>query len=131
MKRDMELIRLILLKIEDEYISQNILGLTIEGYDMEQVAYHCKMLYEAGLVSYYEGLYTFSGLEDFQVGPITWMGHDFLDTIRDNGIWDKTKNTIKKKGLPMLVDTIKAIANAFINAAVEGTVTAIMKNGGV
>ncbi len=131
MKRDMELIRLILLKIEEEYKSHNIMGLSIEGYDMEQIAYHCKMLYEAGFVSDYEGFYSMAGLEDFQVGSITWSGHDFLDTIRDDGIWDKTKSAIKKKGLPMLVEIIKTIASAFINAAVEGTVTAIMKNGGV
>lgn len=44
MKRDMDLVRLILLKIEEEYKSHNIIDLTIDGYDMETVAYHCKIL---------------------------------------------------------------------------------------
>lgn len=131
MKRDMDLIRLILLKIEEEYNTHNILGLSIDGYSMETVAYHCKLLYEAGFVSYYKGIQTLSGLEDFQVGSITWAGHDFLNTIRDNSVWDKTKKAIKTKGLPMMVDTIKTIANAFISSTVEGLVSAIMKNGGM
>lgn len=42
MKRDMELVRLILLKIEEEYSSTAISNLNISGYDMETVAYHCK-----------------------------------------------------------------------------------------
>ena len=51
MKRDMELVRLILLKIEEEYRSTAIYDLKITGYDMETIAYHCKILKEAGLVS--------------------------------------------------------------------------------
>ena len=47
MKRDMELVRLILLKIEEEYRSTAIYNLNISGYDMETVAYHCKILNEA------------------------------------------------------------------------------------
>ena len=38
MKRDMELVRLILLKIEEEYSSTAISNLNISGYDMETVA---------------------------------------------------------------------------------------------
>lgn len=39
MKRDMDLVRLILLEIEDAYRSTAIYNLAIEGYDTETVAY--------------------------------------------------------------------------------------------
>jgi hypothetical protein len=38
MKRDMELVRLILLKIEEEYRSTALYNLKIDGYDMETTA---------------------------------------------------------------------------------------------
>ena len=47
----MELIRLILLKIEDEYTSTALHNLEIEGYDMDHVAYHCKILAEKGMIA--------------------------------------------------------------------------------
>ncbi|MGN7267361.1 DUF2513 domain-containing protein [Bacillus licheniformis] len=29
------------------------------------------------------------------VGSITWDGHQFLDNIRDNAVWSKTKDAVK------------------------------------
>lgn len=130
MKRDMELVRKILLKIEEEYRSSSIINLRIDGYDMETVAYHCRILNDAGLVSDYEGKYASNKLYMFWVGPLTWDGNDFLDKIRDNSVWHKTKEVITQKGLPLVLDTIKTVANAFITAAAEGVANSILKNGG-
>ena len=130
MKRDMELVRNILLKIEEEYRSSSIINLRIDGYDMETVAYHCRILNDAGLVSDYEGKYASNELYMFWVGPLTWDGNDFLDKIRDNSVWHKTKEVITQKGLPLVLDTIKTVANAFITAAAEGVANSILKNGG-
>lgn len=87
MKRDMELVRLILLKIEEEYRSTAIYNLNISGYDMETVAYHCKILNEAGLISDYGARYADNSLWSFDVGSLTWEGNDFLDKteITPNG----------------------------------------------
>lgn len=51
----MELIRKILLAIEDQYVDVAISNLNIEGYDSKTVAYHCKILYDANLISNYIG----------------------------------------------------------------------------
>ena len=53
MKRDIELIRLILQKIENEYVLTALHNLEIEGYDREQIAYHCKILAEKNMISSY------------------------------------------------------------------------------
>ena len=131
MKRDMDLVRLILLKIEEEYKSTALINLSIDGYDMDTVAYHCKILHEAGFVSNYNASYAGDELYIFSVGALTWEGNDYLDLVRDNSLWKKTKETITKKGLPLVFDTIKTIADAFITAATEGIANAIIKNGGV
>ena len=51
MKRDMDLIRAILLRVEEEYGGISITNLSIEGNSLEEVAVHCKMLEDAGLVT--------------------------------------------------------------------------------
>ena len=131
MKRNMELVRLILLKIEEEYQSTAIINLQIDGYDMETIAYHCKILHEAGLISSYNSSYAENGLYAFSVGSLTWDGNDFLDKVRDPKIWRKTKELVSQKGLPLIIDTIKTISSALITAAAEGVVNSITKNGGI
>jgi len=130
MKRDMDLVRKILLEIEKLHISYDLLNLSIDDYDMYTVAYHCQIMYEHGFLSSYKPISVNGGISGFRVGGLTWEGNDFLEKIRDNSVWHKTKETIKEKGLPLLVDTIKEIANGFIAAATQGAVEAMMKNGG-
>lgn len=126
----MDLVREILLEIERQYISTAIYNLKIEGYDRETVAYHCEILYEAGLISDYTPKYADNTIYSFGVGSLTWEGNDYLDKVRDKSIWGKTKEIITKKGLPLVFDTIKTISTAIITAATEGVVNSIMKNGG-
>lgn len=131
MKRDMDLVRLILLEIEKKYVSTAIFDLNIEGYDMATVAYHCKIMYEAGLLSNYNAQYADDTICFFCVGSLTWEGNDYLDKVRDNTIWKKTKDVITQKGLPLVFDTIKTISTAFITATAEGVANSILKNGGI
>ena len=65
MQRDMELIRKILFMIEDKYIDTWLSGneIAIDGYDMKTVAYHCAILYDAGLIHNYEGNYSSNELQ--------------------------------------------------------------------
>ncbi len=130
MKRDMELIRTILLSIEEQYNATAIYNLEIDGFDMPTVAYHCKIMYEAGLISDYKAQYADNELYSFAVGSLTWDGNDYLDKVRSDSIWDKTKNAIQQRGLPLIFDTIKTVASAFITAAAEGVANSIIKNGG-
>ena len=127
MKRDMDLVRLILMEIEEKYRSTAIYNLTIDGYDTDTVAYHCKILDEAGLISDYKATYADNKIYTFVVGPLTWDGNDFLEKIRDDSRWKKVKDTISQKGLPLIIDTIKSIANAIISAAAEGVTNSIIK----
>ena len=127
MKRNMDLVRLILLEIENIYQSTAIYNLTIDGYDAEMIAYHCKIIHEAGLISEYKAQYADNKLYGFGVGSLTWDGNDFLDKIRDDSQWKKIKDAITEKGLPMVIETIKLVANAFISTAVTGITTSILK----
>ena len=54
MERNMDLCRLILFKIEAEYRSTSLYNLNIDGFDLDTVAYHCKILPDAGFLDSYE-----------------------------------------------------------------------------
>ena len=127
MTRDMDLIRLIMLKIElQDPNSSYYESIAIDGYSSGEIREHVILLEKAGLIS--DAHYTIDG--SVWVQRITWDGYDYLDKVRDNTIWKKTKDTIKEKGLPLALDTIKMIASAFITAAAEGVANSIIKNGG-
>ena len=81
-----------LFKIEEEYVSTALYNLKITGYSDEEVAYHCKLLFENELISDYKDIYADNRLYSFGVGSLTWEGHDFIDKIREDTVWNKRKN---------------------------------------
>ena len=48
----MELVRSILFALEAKEHTGATIGLQIEGYTSENIAYHCKMMKENGLIEY-------------------------------------------------------------------------------
>lgn len=130
MKRDMDLVRTILFYIESEYKpGTGLIAVSMDGYDNNVIYEHCKLIYQAGLIQRFEDSSTMSNC-GCMVGNLTNAGYDYLDKIRENTFWNRTKEIIKKKGLPMIIDTIKTVSAAVISAATEGAVTAYLKNGG-
>ncbi len=125
-KRDKELIRKILFKIEADYISTALFNLTIDGYEFNDIAYQCILLYDAGLVDQYKAKYGDNTIYAFTVGGLTWEVHGFLDKIREDTIWNKTKETIKMKGLPMVLDVIKRVATSVVTSMTEGVIKGLM-----
>lgn len=112
MKRDMDLIRTLLLEIEDKHDgSGRDVKIKIEGRSHEEVTEHLFMLDEAGLIegrdaSHLQGRHML-------VLRMTWHGHEFLDGIRDPKIWAETKEGAKKVGAFSL-DVLSAIARGIV-----------------
>ncbi len=90
MKRDMDMIRRLVLALEDGYLNQ------LDGVDPLEYTYHAQLLIEAGLA---EG-----ALAPGQRGipgaavlwRLTWAGHDFADAIRNDTIWNSAKEKVIK-----------------------------------
>lgn len=119
MKRDMELVRKILFEIEETIDNVAEYNLEIDGYSLEQVAYHCSLLYEGGLIYDYGAQYADDEIDLIAVSRLTWEGHDFLDKIREDRIWNKTKEAIASKGLPLVFDVVKAVSTGIISGLVK------------
>ncbi len=106
MKRDMELIRKILLAVEQGQANESI-----DGYDENSVKYHQALAIEAGLA---EGkiLQTISGNPGIpahvMLKKLTWAGHDFVDAIASDTNWSKVKDFLTESGKQLTIDTVKA-----------------------
>ncbi|MCK4358715.1 MAG: DUF2513 domain-containing protein [Candidatus Cloacimonetes bacterium] len=86
MKRDMDLIRKILIKIEDskEYpIRENI---KIEGYDDDSINFHLILLGEAGLVEVDSKELSNGTKVIVEVSRLTLKGYEFLDSSRNKKV---------------------------------------------
>jgi len=121
MKRDMDIVKRVLLAIEEKYVDVALHDgeLGIEDLGLEVVAYHCDILYEHGLISTYKPYYVGDGIYAFGVGRLTWDGHDFLDKIRDESNWERIKKAINDNKLPMTIEVVKDVAKAFIAEGIK------------
>lgn len=96
MKRDMDLVRLLLLRIEQEGSPALRNVPEVEGFDEATVAHHISLMLQAGLVTAIDAS-SFDGLAYLEI-KMTWHGHEFLETIRDPEIWQSTKAGAAKVG---------------------------------
>lgn len=119
MRRDFDLIRLLLQEIEGVENVDNLSNYT----DAKQLHHSC-LLIEAGLV---HGEITVSQNGDpvsTRVSRLTWDGHEFLDMTRDPTLWSKVKGVIGESVRAAAIDTIKEackdLASIGIEAAVRG-----------
>jgi len=125
MKRDMDLLRKILLAIEEQYKpgEGTIRDLTIEGYDLNTIAEHCYLLHQQGLITSYKPSQACDKIVLFFVGNLTSAGYDFLELVKNEEIWDKTKTEVQKKKLPETIEEFARIAGIFIGNIVKGITT--------
>lgn len=107
MKRDLDLIRQILLAIEAhpgmEGLSSD--GFQVEGVSAETVTYNIKLAHQAGLI---EGL-DLSDFENFKLLNInlTWEGHEFVDNIKKEAVWSQAKASVSETAEGMSFETLK------------------------
>ena len=117
MKRDFDLIRTILLAIEEQHDRTAIYGFSIPDHALSAVGYHCKLLYEHGFISDYKSQYGDNQILSVAVGGLTWEGCDSLEKVRDNSRWAKIKNIISNKCLPLTVEVVKEVVTEMVKTA--------------
>lgn len=122
MKRDMDLVRKILLAVEasDRPLDSSLIR--IAGYTGEGITEHMRLLNEAGLV---EGISAYSvehRLKWIEL-RLTWSGHDFLDAARNESVWVETVAEVRKKTGAVPFEVLKGllmdVARDTVRPAVE------------
>ena len=122
MRREMDLIRELLLKLEAlplrtgsvVHVMPDDKEIRIDGFDAEAIEYHARLLVEAGLIN--PG--TSRTMQGITFKCLTWAGHDFLDSIRDPEIWAKTKKGATAAG-GFTIDLLRDLAKGFLRKQIE------------
>jgi len=110
----MDLVREVLLRIEGDpmldgaHSSYAPEASDFPGHSADEIAYHINLLLEEGFLKAPEPTFQTSALA---VARLTSAGHNFLDNIRNQDIWSKTKAKFKGLGGVGLT-VIAAIAEA-------------------
>lgn len=111
MKRNWEIIRDILIKLEE--LPNTDSGLQLSDFPPEKAyeyAYHVELLIEAGIVEGHMSKGAGRGPAHFFAHRLTWDGHEFLDSVRSSTVWSKTKNVFAAKGIEMTFELVKSVA---------------------
>jgi Hypothetical protein (DUF2513) len=98
MKRDMELVRKILLEIENHESGYAPMNIAIAGYTEEQIRYHAFIMMEAGLIEGIKRTDLSSPSPQAIPRSLTWQCHEFIDTARNDTLWSKAMNIVQDKG---------------------------------
>ncbi len=123
MKRDMELVREILLFLEDdnrEYYDDNDGThdlIHIEGYTKREIEYHLVIMKDGELLKGElprgdNKIITHKGVR------LDWNSHDFIETFRSDTIWNKSKEHLKEKGFQianMPMDVLIGLGKSYID----------------
>ncbi len=119
MKRDKELIRAILLYAETQRNGfqlmfdgnyDNDAGPDFPGYKDGDLAGHLKLLIDD---NYLDGVYKNHGANFImwvKIDSITMKGYDFLDKIRDQGIWAEVKKELDIAGEAWSFEIVSKLA---------------------
>ena len=114
MKRDLNLLRAILLRIEeiDSLTIHSDVLLDLCG-DPNNLAFHIHLLVESGYLAIHDHV-SYIGGERFLISHITSSGCDYLDSVRNESIWNTTLQKIKDFGGTVSLDIVKDIGTALI-----------------
>lgn len=119
MKRDMDLIRNLLLAVErnddldseGHILSEDPAEFELENVTPSQLKYDQVLLLEGGLLRGSVGLTPI-------ISGMTMRGHDFLDSIRDPLLWEKTKKAAGEAG-GFTLELLGDLARGFIKTQIE------------
>lgn len=118
MKRDLDLIRKILLTIEDEASGFAPRSLKIDGYTDVQVAYHAFLLVDAGLVDGSVVKTNTGHAPEGMIRNLNWAGHEFAEAARDDTRWNKAMGIVKEKGGSITMDVLKDLLTSLMKLAI-------------
>jgi hypothetical protein len=110
MKRDLDLVRKILEKLEEKP-EEIVEELKIDNYSANEIMYHYIIMDEARLIRCEREVSKSTPGRVIRAYPfgLTWQGHEFLEAARNDNIWEKAKNIAKSRLGALPFDVVKAL----------------------
>lgn len=130
MKLNYDCIRSVLLELEknldiDEdlrrvYVPIENLFQQLPKYEPKDILYTVEKLSEAG---YIKASIQYAGrmFNDGQVESITYQGHEFLESVRNNKLWENVKSILSKLGTaspPVICEAAKRVISSTLQGLI-------------
>src|SRR5690606_17499596 len=112
MKRDLDLVRELLLHLESKPNDRPEIPV-LDGRAEIDIGYHLILLYDPGLIRAEPERSNTGRVIRVLPFSLTWQGHEFLDTARDNSAWAAAKTQVKSKTGTISFDLLKALLIAY------------------
>ena len=116
MERDWDTIRDILLEIENLHGRRVLFDFWMTSNKEDMVRnYHYGLLLDNGYVS---NNYNNPG-SVYAIEFLTWEGHELLDSIRDESVWERTKSRLSTVGGSLSLDLLRILASEEAKSILE------------
>jgi hypothetical protein len=116
MKRDMDLVRAILIALEAHAHGFAPAEFTVAGYDDETIGHHIWLMAQGKLVTAQDVTSFENGSPTAIPRAITWDGHDFLATVRDERVWRRLKADLKDQAISLPFALFKELATEILKS---------------
>ena len=109
MKRDLDLIRKLVLAVEALPTGTVLEDIEIEGYSPEQIGYHSYLVVSSGLAQGIDVQTLSDTSPNWQILQLTSEGQDFADASRSETNWKKAKGILAEKGGSATLEIVKQV----------------------
>lgn len=108
MRRDMDLVRSILLQAESAGCPLSLGQISHEGHTDEETVFHIRLMEGHGLID--ARVQTAWGGEVImcEIESLTWDGLDFLDAVRSERVWTRVRRAVAESVGDTTLDVIKS-----------------------
>jgi hypothetical protein len=119
MTRNWEIIREILLRLESAKTpNAYVNAANFDGLSEQEVAYNMQLLSDAGCI---EAKIMNSSSGDGKINAALAIrlknaGHDLLDTMRNESVWNRLKEKFASNGMDMTIDLVVSVGKKIIEA---------------
>lgn len=117
MKRDMNLVRQLVLAIEASPSGFAPRDLVVDGYTREEIGYHLYIMLEAGLVRGADVTVHGAKSPEAIATSLTWAGHEFADAARNEDLWAKAMKLTKEKAGSVTIDLLMKLLTSLASSA--------------
>lgn len=125
MKLNQDCLRDLMLYLEDTLTMRNYILIDcysndtfLEKYNIDDLRYTALKLIEANYIDASTRKFLDVAVPEIRIKSITFAGHKFLDTIRDDKVWKKTKNVLsgfKSTSIEIISETASKVITNLIN----------------
>ena len=115
MRRNMELVRELLLRVE----ANEGFGALASKYSQEEIVGHVEILLDAKLLEGKVHHDLSGGPGSAYIQRLTWAGHEFLDNARNDTVWNKVTATIKNAATTASFEVLVEMLKAGVLAAIQ------------